>query len=43
MFLLAAVISFMLALVVSFDHPVSGDISVTDRPIRAFLTFPTLP
>jgi hypothetical protein len=40
---IAVVISFMLALVVSFDHPFSGDISVTDRPIKEFLTFPTLP
>jgi hypothetical protein len=40
---IAVVISFMLALVVSFDHPFSGSISVTDRPIRVFLTFPAPP
>jgi hypothetical protein len=40
---IAIIISFMLALVVGFDHPFSGDISVTDRPIREFLTFPPLP
>jgi hypothetical protein len=39
---IAVVISFMLALVVSFDHPFSGDIRVTDRPIKQFLTFPRL-
>jgi hypothetical protein len=39
---IAVVISFMLALVVDFDHPFSGAIQVTDRPIRTFLTFPTL-
>jgi hypothetical protein len=39
---IAVVISFMLALVVSFDHPFSGDIRVTDRPIKEFLTFPRL-
>ena len=36
---IAVVISFMLALVVSFDHPFSGNIAVTDRPIKEFLTF----
>jgi hypothetical protein len=40
---IAVVISFMLALIVSFDHPFSGNIAVTDRPIREFLTFPKLP
>lgn len=39
---IAVVISFMLALVVGFDHPFSGTIKVTDRPIREFLTFPRL-
>jgi hypothetical protein len=39
---IAVVISFLLALVVSFDHPFSGNIAVTDRPIKEFLTFPPL-
>jgi len=40
--MIAVIISFMLALVVDFDHPFSGAIQVTDRPVREFLTFPKL-
>jgi hypothetical protein len=35
------VIAFMLAVVVSFDHPFTGGIAVTDRPIKTFLIEPT--
>jgi hypothetical protein len=34
---IAVVIAFMLAIVVSFDHPFTGNIAVSDRPIREFL------
>jgi hypothetical protein len=40
---IAVVIAFMLAIVVSFDHPFTGDIAVSDRPIREFLLAPSLP
>jgi hypothetical protein len=38
---IAVVIAFMLAIVVSFDHPFTGNIAVTDRPIREFLVSST--
>jgi hypothetical protein len=38
---IACVIAFMLAIVVSFDHPFTGGIAVTDRPIKTFLIEPT--
>jgi hypothetical protein len=38
---IACVIAFMLAIVVGFDHPFSGGISVNDRPIKSFLLEPT--
>jgi hypothetical protein len=34
---IACVIGFMLAIVVSFDHPFTGSIAVNDRPIKTFL------
>jgi hypothetical protein len=34
---IACVIGFMLAIVVSFDHPFTGSIAVNDRPIRTFI------
>jgi hypothetical protein len=34
---IAVVIGLMLAIVVSFDHPFTGGIKVTDRPIESFL------
>ena len=34
---IAVVIAFMLALVVSFDHPFTGSAAVSDRPVREFL------
>jgi hypothetical protein len=37
------VIAFMLAIVVSFDHPFTGNIAVSDRPIREFLLAPSTP
>ena len=40
---IAVVIAFMLAIVVSFDHPFTGDIAVSDRPIREFLLAPSIP
>jgi Protein of unknown function (DUF4239) len=40
---IAVVIAFMLAIVVSFDHPFTGSIAVTERPIRQFLLAPTPP
>lgn len=40
---IAVVIAFMLAIVVTFDHPFTGTVAVTDRPIRTFLAEPTLP
>jgi hypothetical protein len=40
---IAVVIAFMLAIVVSFDHPFTGNIAVTDRPLREFLVSPTTP
>lgn len=38
---IAVVIAFMLAIVVSFDHPFTGSIAVSDRPIREFLASPS--
>jgi len=38
---IAVVIAFMLAIVVSFDHPFTGDIAVTDRPVQEFLVSPS--
>ncbi|MGZ6972588.1 MAG: bestrophin-like domain [Acidimicrobiia bacterium] len=38
---IAVVIAFMLAIVVSFDHPFTGSIAVSDRPIREFVAAPT--
>jgi protein-S-isoprenylcysteine O-methyltransferase Ste14 len=40
---IAVVIAFMLALVVSFDHPFTGTIAVSDRPIREFVLSPSTP
>ncbi len=40
---IAVVIAFMLAIVVSFDHPFTGNIAVSDRPLREFLASPTTP
>ncbi len=40
---IAVVIAFMLAIVVSFDHPFTGSIAVSDRPIREFLASPSTP
>ncbi len=40
---IAVVIAFMLAIVVSFDHPFTGSIKVSDRPIVEFLESPTSP
>jgi uncharacterized membrane protein YhaH (DUF805 family) len=40
---IAVVIAFMLAIVVSFDHPFTGEIAVSNRPIREFLVEPSLP
>ena len=40
---IAVVIAFMLAIVVSFDHPFTGPIAVSDRPIRAFIATPSIP
>lgn len=40
---IAVVIGFMLAIIVSFDHPFTGDISVSDRPIREFLATRAIP
>jgi hypothetical protein len=40
---IAVVIAFMLALVVSFDHPFTGTIAVSDRPIHEFLLSPSSP
>jgi Protein of unknown function (DUF4239) len=39
---IAVVIALMLAIVVSFDHPFTGDIAVSNRPIREFLVGPSL-
>lgn len=39
----AVLIAFMLAIVVSFDHPFTGSIAVNDRPIREFLLAPSTP
>ena len=38
---IAVVIGFMLAIVVSFDHPFTGSVAVSDRPIREFLVAST--
>jgi hypothetical protein len=40
---IAVIIAFMLAIVVSFDHPFTGSIAVTDRPLQQFLISPTTP
>jgi hypothetical protein len=40
---IAVVIAFMLAIVVSFDHPFTGAISVSDRPVREFLLVSSTP
>lgn len=40
---IAVIIAFMLAIVVSFDHPFTGPIAVSDRPIRAFIAAPAIP
>jgi hypothetical protein len=40
---IAAVIGFMLALVVSFDHPFTGGVSVSDEALRRFLETPPVP
>jgi uncharacterized YccA/Bax inhibitor family protein len=40
---IAVVIACMLAIVVSFDHPFTGNIAVSDRPIREFLLAPSTP
>ncbi len=38
---IACVIAFMLAIIVSFDHPFTGSIAVNDRPIKTFLVEPS--
>ncbi len=40
---ISVVLAFMLAIVVSFDHPFTGSIAVSDRPLREFLISPTAP
>ena len=34
---IAVMLAFMLAIVVSFDHPFTGSISVNERPVESFL------
>jgi hypothetical protein len=40
---IAVVIALMLALVIGFDHPFSGGVSVSDAELKRFLAIPPVP